>query len=687
MQVHRFVSLKCSSRSTKSWSTLRTPRPLPGTLSRRQREMSGDSNLSQAAQSLRAGLEGVIRNQGGGLFRSGHKNVFTGAEAVRALRGDGNGASEDEALAIGQALMREGVISNVHPSRTEFKNSDKELYRFAFNEAKFHGGQAGGNASSWADALFNGADGTQLGNLQAELPSWDPTGFQTLAGAPPVTPLDTYNAQLLDAVRPKNWVNPTPSSRYNLVVIGAGAGGLVSAAGAAGVGAKVAIIEEHLMGGDCLNVGCVPSKAILRCARAAHQAKNLEQFGVKVKGEVEVDFAAVMERMRRLRAQIAPNDSARRFADLGVDVFLGRGRFTGRNTIQVDGKTLTFSTAVIATGGRPKAPPIPGLDEVPYLDNRTIFNLTERPARLGIIGSGPIGVEMGQAFQRLGSQVIMMGRSTRILEKEDPEAASLLLNTLRSDGVDFRLGVKFRQVRKGPSGTIELLLENSDSQEEVVTVDALLVATGRSPNVSDMGLEKAGVAFDTQKGISVNDYLQSSARNIYAVGDCCTRYQFTHIADFMARMVVRNALFFGSGRFSSMLIPWCTYTQPEIGHVGLYPHDLEARGIPYETYTKELKDNDRAILEGQTEGFVTIHCRAKSDKILGATIVGENAGDLICEVAVAIQAGMGLGQLASVIHPYPTQADAIRACGDLYNKTRLTPFVKSLFKGLLAVQR
>lgn len=292
---------------------------------------------------------------------------------------------------------------------------------------------------------------------------------------------------------------------------------------------------------------------------------------------------------------------------------------------------------------------------------------------------------MAQCFARFGSEVTVFGRSGKILDKEDPEAVEIVQKQLTSDGISFHLSVAYDHIALSETGAIQIYFKE-DENDQMIEVDALLVATGRRPNVENMGLEVAGVEFD-RSGIIVTDTLQTTNKNIYAVGDCCSKYKFTHVADFMARLVIRNALFYGSGKFSSLLIPWTTYTEPEIAHVGLYEHDLESQNIKYNKFVRFLSDVDRAICDGEEEGFVKILVAEGTDKILGATIVASNAGNMISEVSVAIQANFGLGSLAYVIHPYPTQSEAIRQCGDLYNKTRLTTFVKSMFRGLLAWRR
>ena len=502
--------------------------------------------------------------------------------------------------------------------------------------------------------------------------------------SPPVLPWDAHNQKLVSNVHPANWKNPTPAPRYNLVVIGGGTAGLVSAVGAAGLGAKVALIEKHFMGGDCLNVGCVPSKALIRAARAVAAVREAGEFGVNVPPGTTADFGKVMERMRRLRADISPHDSAQRFTELGVDIFLGAGKFTGPDTIEVGGQTLRFAKAVIATGARAAAPPIPGLKDVPYLTNETLFSLTELPKRLGIIGAGPIGCEMAQSFARFGSEVFLVEAEHGILPREDRDASEIVRTAMERDGVKLLCCGKDLTLAKDPNGV--RLQVGSHGQGYDVLVDQLLVAVGRAPNVEGLGLETVGVEFD-KKGVKVNDRLQTANSRIYACGDICSPYQFTHAADFMARIVIQNALFKGRAKVSSLIIPWATYTSPEIAHVGLYEKDAKAQGIEVDTFTQELSKVDRAILDGETAGFVRVHVRKGTDEIVGATVVATHAGDLIGELTLAMKGKLGLKTIGATIHPYPTQAEAIRRTGDLYNRTRLTPFVKSLMQRWLAWQR
>ena len=502
---------------------------------------------------------------------------------------------------------------------------------------------------------------------------------------PQIKPFDKHNKTLVSQVHPPDWVNPEPGGRYNMVVIGGGTAGLVTAAGAAGLGAKVALIERNLLGGDCLNVGCVPSKAIIRCARAVADVRDAGQFGVNVPGGVTVDFARVMERMRELRAGISGHDSAKRFSGLGVDVFLGSGTFTGPDTITVADKTLRFSKACIATGARAAALPIPGLAEAGYLTNETIFSLTDLPKRLAVIGAGPIGCEMAQTFARFGSNVTLLEGAEQILIREDRDAAERIEKALVRDGVELVCGCRIVGVKtKGGDRVLELAC--GDDKREI-PVDEILVAVGRTPNVQGLGLETVGVEYDERTGVRVDERLRTTARHIYAAGDICFPYKFTHTADAMARIVIQNALFFGRSKTTALTIPWCTYTDPEIAHVGLYAHEAEARGVAVQTFTVEMSDVDRAVLEGETDGFLKVHVKKSTDKILGATLVARHAGEMISELTLAMVAGVGLGTLAKTIHPYPTQAEIIKKAADAFSRTRLTPRVQKLFERIMRWRR
>ncbi|MDA0203886.1 MAG: mercuric reductase [Acidobacteria bacterium] len=511
------------------------------------------------------------------------------------------------------------------------------------------------------------------------------TPRDSLQSIPELTPLDEYNRQLGQNVHPPDWVNPEPAGRYNMVVIGAGTAGLVTAAGTAGLGGKVALIERNLMGGDCLNVGCVPSKALIRAARAAADVRDAGNFGVRVPEGVVVDFAAVMERMRKLRAGISKHDSAQRFKDLGVDVFIGDAKFSGPNEVQVAGKKLVFSKACIASGARAVELPIPGLHEAGVLTNESVFSLTERPARLAVIGAGPIGVELAQAFARLGSKVTLLEQGHQILGREDRDAAELVRHSLERDGVEVECCARITAVRR--QGGVRVLVLEHEGQTTEREFDQVLVGVGRQPNVETLNLEAAGVAFDPRKGVQVDDRLRTTNSNVFAAGDVCFPYKFTHTADAMARIVIQNALFFGRSGTSALNIPWCTYSDPEIAHVGLYEQDAKEKGIEVDTFRIEMSQVDRAILEGETEGFLKVHVKKGTDQILGATMVSRHAGESISEITLAMNAGAGLATIAKTIHPYPTQSEAIKKAADAYSRTRLTPTVKNIFDKLLAWRR
>ena len=504
---------------------------------------------------------------------------------------------------------------------------------------------------------------------------------------PDLLPCDEHNRTLGANVHPGDWINPEPAGSYNLVVIGAGTAGLVTAAGAAGLGAKVALIERHLLGGDCLNAGCVPSKGVIRASRAAHEVRNAGEFGIAGIDSVIIDFGVVMERMRRLRSGISVHDSATRFRDeLGVDVFFGEGRFVGPDVIEVAGKQLRFVKAAICTGARASAPLIPGLAEAGYLTNETVFSLTKLPSRLAVIGAGPIGSELAQAFARFGSIVSIVGHeSAHILPREDSDAAEIIQNAFIREGIELFLPTKNLQVTLR-NGEKILSFEHRGSLREI-SVDEILVGIGRTPNLEGLDLEAAGIAYDPRKGVIVNDQLKTTHPSVYAAGDICFSYKFTHTADALARILIANALFMGRQKTSALTIPWCTYTDPEIAHVGMYERDAIEKGFAVTTLTVSLADIDRAVLDGEADGFARVHLCKGTDKILGATIVARHAGEMINEFSLAITNGLGLSAIGRTIHPYPTQSEVVKRLADAYNRTRLTPFVKNLLSAWLKWQR
>ena len=506
-----------------------------------------------------------------------------------------------------------------------------------------------------------------------------------------VLPTDEWNQQLVDNVHPATWKNPIPTGRYNLVVIGAGTGGLITALIASSLGARVALIERHLMGGDCLNVGCVPSKAVIRGAQLIHDAREAAKFGMPATDSDLGDFGEVMRRMREIRARISEEDSAERYStEFGIDIYLGDARFIEDGKVEVDGQTLDYKKAVIATGARAIAPPIEGLADAGYLDNETVFSLTERPRRVAVIGAGPIGCELAQAFSRLGSEVHILERMDQILTREDPDAARIVQDALVREGVEMIFECNLDRVeRRGSERVIHLSCPKKGSRELVV--DEILVGAGRAPNVENMGLETVGVDFDSRNGVKVDDSLQTTNSRIWAVGDVCMRWKFTHAADAAAKIVVQNALFaigpIGRKKLSALLMPWCTYTEPEIAHVGFYERDAEAAGVAIDSYQVSIAEANRAVTDGQEEGLIKVHVRRGSDEIVGATVVAAHAGDLITQFTMAIQHKIGLGAFTNIIYPYPTQGEAIKRAAGAYTRTRLTPTVKRFFERWMSWQR
>ncbi len=486
-------------------------------------------------------------------------------------------------------------------------------------------------------------------------------------------------------LRPDGWRNPQPARRYNLVVIGAGTAGLTAAYSAAALGAKVALVERNLLGGNCLNIGCVPSKAIIRTSRLYAEMRDADRYGGCVPPDIRIDFAAVMKRVRGVRTRLSREVSAHELAAAGVDVFFGAASFAGSDTLKVDGTTLRFRKALIATGARPDMPDIPGLAEAGYLTNENVFDLTEPPRSLLVIGGGPLGCEMAQAFCRLGVHTAIVQHGPLFLPREERDAAQILSDAFARDGIEVRLNTRPVNVRvEGDQKIVDLV---SDDYHSTVTADAILTGTGRVPNIDGLNLEAAGVEWDIHRGIVVDDFLRTGNPRIYAAGDVCLHEKFNNAASATARIAVRNALFPGRRRLSALTIPWCTYTDPEIAHVGLYVRQANARGIPVKTFTIPMHEVHRAIADDEQTGFVKIVVADRTDRILGATIVSRHAGELISEITLAMVAGVGLRTLASVIHPYPTQSEGIRMAADAYDRTRLTPHRRGLAAAWLRWRR
>ncbi|HZR04506.1 MAG TPA: mercuric reductase [Candidatus Udaeobacter sp.] len=474
---------------------------------------------------------------------------------------------------------------------------------------------------------------------------------------------------------------------YNVVVIGGGTAGLVTAAGTAGLGGRVALIERNLMGGDCLNFGCVPSKALISSARLIQQIRDAEKWGLE-RQEPQFVFEKVFERMRARRAKIAPRDSRERFESLGVDVFQGEARFVSSQEVDVNGQRLRARNFVIATGSRAAVPNIKGIESVSYFTNETIFDaLRRQPTTMIVLGGGPIGCELAQTFQRFGVEVTIVQRGDQLLPREDRDVAEFIERRLISEGVRIVKNADAHSVAISDTGKVALQLLDRQSgrlAEPTFFADVLLVAAGRTPNLRSLNLESVGIDA-TERGVRVNDYLQTSQPHIYAVGDVIGPFLFTHMADGQARVVVRNILMpfqFLRHKMDYSVVPWCINVDPEVAHVGLGEKEANGQNLDYDLFIVPLEDVDRAVVESQEGGFAKVLTRKGSDRILGATIVAPHAGDLLHEFVLAMKAGIGLATIASTIHAYPTFAELARKAGDKYNKTRLTPRAKKIFTWL-----
>ena len=459
---------------------------------------------------------------------------------------------------------------------------------------------------------------------------------------------------------------------YDVLVIGAGTAGLVTAAAAARLGARVALVERGRMGGDCLNTGCVPSKALISSARLVARMRRAAEWGLET-AEPRFSFEKVFARMRQRREKIAPHDSQERLEATGVDVFRGAAKFVSPREVAVADTRLRAKRFVIASGGRPALPPVEGLSDVPFFTNETVFDeLTSRPERLAILGGGPIGCELGQVFARLDVKVTILQRAGRLLEREDGDASDVVRRALEADGVRIVTGADVRRAARA-GGAVRLELGG-----EAIEAEALLVASGRAPNLEGLGLEEAGVAY-TKEGITVDSFLRTSRRHIYAAGDVAGLGQFTHLAEQHARTIVRNILVpWPKARADRSLLPWCTFTDPELARVGLSEEEARRLKIAVDVFRFELSDLDRAIVESEEMGFVKILTAKGKDRILGATIVGERAGDVIAEIVLAMQAGVGLSTISETVHAYPTFAEGNRRAADARVRSRLTPVARRL---------
>lgn len=469
---------------------------------------------------------------------------------------------------------------------------------------------------------------------------------------------------------------------FDIVVIGGGSGGLVVAAGGSALGAKVALVDRHRLGGDCLWTGCVPSKALLASARLAHQMREAPRVGLAAV-DAQPDLARVMERVQRVIGAIEPHDSPERFRGLGVDVVFGDGRFVAPDTFAVAGRRLTARTFVIATGSRPAVPPIAGLDSVPFLTNESVFALRENVPALAVIGGGPIGIEMAQAFRRLSSTVTVVEMGPAILPREDRDVADVVARQLAREGVTIHCRTTVARV-SGTAGALELVLRDGDGGERTLGATHLLVASGRMLNLDGLALDAAGVATNGGR-LVLDDRLRTTNRRIFAIGDAAGGYQFTHVAEDHAGVVLRHAIFRMAWAKPATVVPWCTYTDPELARVGLSESEAVARGVPHRVYRFPFADIDRAQAEGETEGFAKL-VTAPSGRLLGAAIVGPQAGELIAEYGLALARGLSAQDVSGAIHVYPTLASISRRVADQRQKERLTPGARRWIQRIFRLQ-
>jgi pyruvate/2-oxoglutarate dehydrogenase complex dihydrolipoamide dehydrogenase (E3) component/uncharacterized membrane protein YdjX (TVP38/TMEM64 family) len=464
----------------------------------------------------------------------------------------------------------------------------------------------------------------------------------------------------------RGWRKPRSFDR-NLVVIGAGSAGLVTAYIAAAVKARVTLIEKDEMGGDCLNTGCVPSKALIRSARYVDLIRRHREFGIR-EASSQHDFAEVMDRVHRVIATIEPHDSVERYQGLGVEVIKGEARITGPWSVEVNGRSLTTRHIVVATGARPLVPPIPGIEETGYHTSETLWSLRENPGRLLVLGGGPVGCELSQAFQRLGAQVTQVEMLTRVLNTEDPEVSGTVEARLREEGVRVLTDHKAVGFEVADRGKVALLEHRGETHR--IPFDSLLVAVGRQARVEGFGLEEVGVTVRDGR-IETDAYLRTRVPTIHACGDCVGPYQFTHAASHQAWHAAVNSLFanpFKRFKVDYSVLPHATFTDPEVARVGLNEEEARRRGVEYQVTRYDMAEQDRAIVEGEAHGFVKVLTPPGKDRILGATVVGIHAGDLISEFSLAMKHGIGLNKILGTIHPYPTLAEANKAAAGVWKK-------------------
>lgn len=639
--------------------------------------------LSEVVHRFRASVD--VRDRKYRL--STYCRTFVGEHAVSALVVGGVARNREDAVRLGQELLDAGVIE--HCVR-EHNFSDAMLfYRFIEDTDRGAVAKCGNRTLSWADFL-DAYPASALGLPNITLyPSIDlsrlPNAVTHVARA--FCPMDSHNVALLDNVHPPQWIDPKYSGTYALIVIGAGAAGLAAAAAAADLGSKVAVVEANVLGGGSLNVGGVPSKALLHAANLAHSvrnAKELSHCGITVEGKVKIDFGKVMERVRKVRARISENEAAVKYTrKLGVDVFYGHAKFTSEKSVVVSGNLLEFKRCIVATGSYPSIPPIPGLRELygkqdaaldpdnmhkprTIMTNDNFFNMISMPRRLCVLGTGVIGMELAQAMQRLGAQVTMFGRADGVLPNEDRDLVSEIVRQMEDDGVHFRLHVSkydglqlTGQYSQHGHAEVRMLTQERTGPNEYL-FDAVLVATGRKPNVTGLNLEASGVDYDSKLGIKVNDVLQTSNSRIYAVGDCCSAYKMAHVAEATARVAVRNALLLRRERLSDLVVPFVAHTTPELAKTGPTLIELREEGRAFETFEYPFSSSDRARVEGNTTGVIRVHVEQGTGAILGAIVLGKGAAGIVAELNIAIKSDVRIEGLAQVIHPYPTIPEVVR---------------------------
>lgn len=473
-----------------------------------------------------------------------------------------------------------------------------------------------------------------------------------------ILPESPYNERLLENAHPPEWINPEPRKIYDLIVIGGGPAGIVCATFAAGKGKKVALIEEALLGGECFNIGCIPSKSIIRTSRLYSDLINAENFGGRVPKGVNVDFASVMARMQQIRSQLSEHVSAEHLQRKGIDIYFGRAEFASERSIKIAGHSLKFRKSIIATGSRPAIPDIPGLQDVDYLTNETIFNLKALPASMLVIGGGSIGCELAQAFCRLGSQVTIVQTDPMFLNNTERDGAQILSESMAQDGISIHLNSTVLKIRNDGDKKFADII--SAGYITTVMVTDILIGVGQNPNTQNLNLNAAGIRCDMQGAIQIDQYFATSNHRVFAVGTVCNVSDWNHIPIGSAQTAVQNALSADHRKIDSTAIPWCIYTDPEIAHIGIQVVQARAMNMPVKTFTILMHEVDRAVADSEDRGFVKIHVREGTDKILGATIVSRHAGDIINGISLAMEANIGLREFAKIHYPYPTQGEALK---------------------------